>query len=312
MGQINGIYYWYLRNCPHNGNSGYAQTLNSLPAPCCNEMTGACNCGAAVVMSASVVMSDAAPAAATAPTQQAEQKNAEPLSEVSIVATPACALPHGTAAEAITKLQAIIMELQANEAYLKKLAASSEVQNSEEKNQKGRVTKWLTTVSEMLNYLNNGSDTATVKITNYCDNFLPADSAHKNAWRHATFPLANGKLQQIANEQQKGPLLPEASVDVADKPVNVTVQRGPVVRVNVANASVPDKKAWFQTFKIFHKPASEPESGFFVGVQVEEPVSGVVKNANFIDRHNYGHKIRIPSTGETFLVSSHDDLGISK
>ena len=305
MGQINGIYYWHLRNCPHNGNSGYAQTLSNLVTPCCNEMTGACSCGVSVVMSA--------PAAgeAAAQTQQAEQKYAQPISEVSIVASPACDLPHGTEAEAITKLEAIIVELQANEAHLKNLAASSEVQNSDVKNQKGRVKSWLNTVSKMLNYLINGSDAATVKITNYCDNFLPADSAHKHAWRHATFPLLDGKLQQISNEQQKRPLLPAASVNVVDKPGTVTVRRFPVIRVNVANLSTPDKKVYFQTFEVSHKPQGETESLFYVGVQVEEPVTGGFTNAVFKDRHNYGHKIRTPS-GTTFLVSSHDDLGISK
>lgn len=308
MGQINGIYYWQTRNCPDNGSSGFAQTLTNLPAPCCSNSTGSwvCNCGVSVAMSA------VAPGEAVAQTQQAEQKYVLPSSEVSIVASPACALAQGTEAEANTKLQAIIAELQAKETYLQELAASSEVQNSDPKNQKSRIKVWLITVAAMLNYLSNGSDTAAVKITNYCDKFLSAELDHQRLWDHATLPLGNGKTQQISNEQQTGPLVQAITVDVVDKGANVTVVRGPVVRVNVANVSAVDKKAYFQTFKIFLQPTGQPISSLYVGVQVEEPMSGVIRNAGFIDRHNFGHKIRIPATGETFLVSSHDDLGISK
>jgi len=308
MGQINGIYYWQTRNCPDNGNSGYTQTLNNLPVPCCSNASGSwvCNCGVSVAMSP-----DAAGEQSATQAQALRQTAVQLLTQASIEAGAACDLPQGTAAELDAKLAAIILECEAHETYLKKLVAAPEVQNSDVRNHKGRVQAWLITVSAMLNYLKNGNDAATVKITNYCDAFLPADRNHKHFWRHATLPLGNGKTQTISNEQQKGPLLPPASIDF-DTEANVTVVRGPVVRVNVANVSTADKKAWFQTFKVFHEPPGQPISSFYVGVQVLEPASGVVRTAIFIDRHNFGHRIRIPATGETFLVSSHDDLGISK
>ncbi len=251
-------------------------------------------------------MSAAATGEATAQTQQVEQKYAQPLAEVSTVASPACALSHETDAEAITKLQAIIAELQANETYLKKLFASSEVQNSDVKNQKGRIKSWLNTISKMLNYLNNGSDAATVKITNYCDKFLPADLEHKHSWRHATLPLAGGPIQMISDEQQVGPILSPDQVDFQAGP-GVLANRGVVIKVTAVDASGGDKIVYFQTFKV-RRGSSSP---IFMGVQVQAPASGAVDAERIIDRHRFGHKIRIPG-GETFLVSSHDDLGISK
>ena len=297
MGQIDGIYYWQTRNCPVDANSGFAQTNNNLPVPCCTNTTGSwvCNCGLSVRPTARTDAKEPHPA------DNAVQSSANALP----MDSSACDLPQSTETEINDKLAAIIAECEENKAYLTKLGNSPEVQNSDVRNQKGRINYWLITVSEMLVYLKDGSDEAQVKINKYCSNFLPKDRLHKFMWRHSILPLGSGKKQLISNDQQ--PDAPKTAADVVfNAESGVTVYRGPIVRVNVANLPTTDKRIWFQTFKVYRGSDS-----FYVGVQVLDPGSGD-KPAIFVDRHNFGHKIRIPSTGETFLVTSHEDLGISK
>ena len=293
VGEVDGFFWYILENCPHDGHQDLLRSWVEYDVPCCKlvDEEWVCDCGEEPPM---------APLSGVVATRpQAMQ-----------FASAACLLPQGTEEEINAKLAAIVAECKACEAYLRKLAASPEIQGFDALSHKGRIQTWLVTVSAMVQYLSNDSDSAFEKITNYCQKFYQADQNHQRSWRTASLLLGDGKTQSISNLKQLGQLSASDKVDfTAIK--NVTYIRGPIVMVSAIDAPGGNKVAYFQTLKVFHNPPGRSSSNFQIGVQCLAPASGAVETGIFVDRHNFGHKIRI-SNGTTYLVSSQDGLAISK
>ena len=293
VGQVDGIYYYIVKNCPDNGPQNLWPTWDYVDAPCCKIVNGSwsCDCGEEPPM---------------APLSGGDSTQPQTMQ----FASAACLLPQGTETEINAKLAAIVAECQAREAYLRKLAASPEIQGFDALSHKGRIQTWLVTVSAMVQYLSKDSDSAVEKITNYCQKFYQADQNHQRSWRTAYLLLGDGKTQSISNLRQPRQLLASDKTDFTPGK-NVTSIRGPIAVVSAIDAPGGNKVAYFQTFKVFHSPPGQSSSNFQIGVQCLAPANGAVEIGVFVDRHNFGHKIRI-SSGATYLVSSQEDLAISQ
>lgn len=294
VGQVDGIYYYIVKNCPDNGPQDLWSSWDPIVVPCCELVNGSWSC---------TCFDDPPPMAPLS------SGGATPPQTMQF-ASAACLLPQETEEEINAKLAAIVAECKAREAYLRKLTASPEIQGFDALSHKGRIQTWLVTVSAMVQYLSNDSASAVEKISNYCQKFYQADQNHERSWGTASLLLGNGKTQSISNLRQPRQLLASDKVAfTAGK--NVTSIRGPIVMVSAIDAPGGNKVAYFQTFKVFHNPEGQSSSNFQIGVQCLAPASGAVETGVFVDRHNFGHKIRL-SNGTTYLVSSQEDLAIAK
>lgn len=303
-GQANGIYYWMTKDCP-SGAWGFGQTTENITNyPCCN---GA-ECEAPITVQpgalppteggASIQKSKqsdqdevaALPVSLSAAKPPVKKKNASPS-----VCDDGNATLDEVKAECKTKLDKL-------EKLLGKLPNGNP--------RKPLVEKSRDYTRDFLTYLTDSSHTDAQKIENYCSQFLKVDGDREQHLSRATLKHGSGAntlVQWVSNIQQTS--LDPAGTTTINVPAGVTVSAGQVVKVTLTDTAEGPKTVYFKIFFIdFRRFRTQ------IGLQVQ-PVAGNVRSAELTDRLEFGHKLRItqgPGNGNTFLVSSFDNLDIAE